>query len=62
MRRIENEISHEDDERPKGELRSALCFYVNFIFFFARGKVHPGEKKLENSKVDFCMNWRQIDG
>lgn len=33
-----------------------------YIFFLPRGKVHPGEKKLENSKVDFCMNWRQIDG
>lgn len=31
MFRIENKISHEDDERP-GELRSALCFYGNFVF------------------------------
>lgn len=59
VRHIENEISHEDDESRPRELCLALCFYGNFIFF-PEVKCIP-EKKLENSKVDFCMNWQQID-
>lgn len=61
VRRIENEISHEDDERQSGELRVRPFVFTGILFFFPGMKCIPGKKKLDNSKVDFCMNWRQID-